>query len=367
MRVQVVDPPAFTPPYDRALCAALAAAGAEVELVTSRFEYGPVAEPQGYEVTELFYRRSTARGLEGRGRRGLRLAEHVPGMRRLRAHAAAADVVHLQWLSVPDVDRFLLPPRPRAFTVHYPLPTSSRARKRQRALLSRMDALIAHSEHGAAELRELVGDPTRVHRIPHGAFEHLRHLPDERPLPDELAAVEGPVILCFGLIRPYKGVDVLLEAFAQVEGAELWVVGMPRMDLAPLRALAARCPGTVRFVDRFITDPEIPAYFRRADVVALPYRAIEQSGVLYTALAFGNAIVASAVGGFTEIGERDGALRLVPPGDPAALAGALTDLVEHPDERAELAAAARRAAEGPYSWTDIAARTLDVYRALRPG
>ncbi len=367
MRVQVVDPPAFTPPYDRALCAALAAAGAEVELVTSRFEYGPVAEPEGYDVTELFYRRSTARGVEAPGRRGLRLAEHVPGMRRLRAHAAGADIVHLQWLSVPDLDRFLLPRRPRVFTVHYPLPTAARARKRQRALLSRMDALVAHSEHGAAELRALVGDPTRVHRIPHGAFEHLTRVPDERPLPDELAAVDGPVILCFGLVRPYKGVDVLIEAFGQVEGAELWIVGMPRMDLTPLRALAERCPGTVRFVDRFITDPEIPAYFRRADIVALPYRAIEQSGVLYTALAFGNAIVASAIGGFTEIGERDGALRLVPAGDPAALGEALGELVADPDRRAALAAAARRAAAGPYSWGEIAARTLDLYRGLVHG
>jgi glycosyltransferase involved in cell wall biosynthesis len=367
MRVQVVDPPAFTPPYDRALCEALAAAGADVELVTSRFEYGPVAAPEGYEVAELFYRRSAERGVEGRGRRGLRLAEHVPGMRRLRAHAAGADVVHLQWLSVPDLDRFLLPPRPRVFTVHYPLPASPRARKRQRALLSRMDALVAHSEHGAAELRGLVPDPTRVHRIPHGAFDHLTRLPEERPLPDELAAIDGPVILCFGLVRPYKGVDALIEAFAKVEGAELWIVGMPRMDLAPLRALAERCPGTVRFVDRFITDPEIPAYFRRADIVALPYRAIEQSGVLYTALAFGNAIVASAIGGFTEIGERDGALQLVPPGDAAALAEALTDLVEHPERRTELAAAAKAAAAGPYSWRDVAARTLDLYRDLVPG
>src|SRR5688572_3555137 len=346
MRVQVVDPPAFTPPYDRALCAALAAAGADVELVTSRFEYGPVAEPEGYEVSELFYRRSHGRGLEARGRRGLRLAEHVPGMRRLRVHAADADLVHLQWLSVPDLDRFLLPPRPRVFTVHYPLPASARARTRQRALLSRMDALIAHSEHGAAELRSLVDDPTRVHRIPHGAFEHLTRLADERPLPDELAAVEGPVVLCFGLVRPYKGVDVLIEAFAQVSGAELWIVGMPRMDLAPLRTLAERSPGTVRFVDRFITDPEIPAYFRRADVVALPYRAIEQSGVLYTALAFGKAIVASAVGGFTEIGERDGALRLVPPGDSVALAAALQELIDEPERRDALAAAAARAAAG---------------------
>jgi glycosyltransferase involved in cell wall biosynthesis len=367
MRVQVVDPPAFTPPYDRALCAALARAGADVELVTSRFEYGPVPDADGYAVSELFYRRSTQRGLEARGRRGLRLAEHVPGMRRLRAHSKEADIVHLQWLSVPDVDRFLLPSRPRVFTVHYPLPESARACKRQRGLLSRMDALIAHSEHGAAELRSLVADPTRVHRIPHGAFTHLTSQPDEVPLPAELAAVEGPVVLCFGLVRPYKGVDVLLEAFTRIEGVELWIVGMARMDLAPLRRLAERCRGTVRFVDRFITDPEIPAFFRRADVVALPYRRIEQSGVLYTALAFGKPIVASAIGGFTEVGDRDHALRLVPPGDPGALAEALGELLADPDARADLAQAAEGAAAGTYSWDDIARRTIDVYRPLIAG
>jgi glycosyltransferase involved in cell wall biosynthesis len=367
MRVQVVDPPAFTPPYDRALCAALAAAGADVELVTSRFEYGPVAPPDGYDVAELFYRRSTRRGLEAPGRRGLRLAEHVPGMRRLRTHARGADIVHLQWLSVPDLDRFLLPGRPRAFTVHYPLPASRPSRARQRALLSRMDAVVAHSEHGAAELRGLLDDPARVHRIPHGAFTHLTQQADERPLPEELAGVEGPVVLCFGLVRPYKGLDVLLEAFRGLEGAELWVVGMPRMDMSGLRRLAAECAAPVRFVERFITDPEIPAYFRRADVVVLPYRAIEQSGVLYTALAFGNAIVASAVGGFVEVGERDGALRLVPPGEPAPLAEALGQLIADPGARGELAGAAARAAAGPYSWAEIGARTLDLYRATIAG
>jgi glycosyltransferase involved in cell wall biosynthesis len=212
----------------------------------------------------------------------------------------------------------------------------------------------------------LVGDPARVHRIPHGAFDHLTRQPDERPLPPELADVEGPVILCFGLVRPYKGVDVALEAFAELSGAELWIVGMPRMDLTPLRRLADRCPGKVRFVDRFVTDPEIPAYFRRADIVALPYRAIEQSGVLYTALAFGNAIVASAIGGFTEVGERDHALRLVPPGDPPALAAALSELIGDPARREELAVAATAAAAGPYSWSEVAARTLDVYGRLAP-
>ena len=130
------------------------------------------------------------------------------------------------------------------------------------------------------------------------------------------------MILFFGLLRPYKGIDTLLEAFRRVEGAELWIVGNPRMDVEPLRELAAEAPGRVRFLTRFVDDAEIPAIFRRADVVVLPYRDAEQSGVLYTGLAFGKPMVLSAVGGFPEVAAA-GAARLVPPGDPAALAAAL--------------------------------------------
>ena len=200
-----------------------------------------------------------------------------------------------------------------------------------------MDAVIAHSEHGAARLRDEVGlDPGRVRVIPHGAFDYLTRLPEEKPLPAELEGAEGPVILFFGLLRPYKGLDLLLEAFRQVEGAELWIVGNPRMDVEPLRAAAPRRrPGRVRFVTRFVEDAEIPAIFRRADLVVLPYRDAEHSGVLYTGLAFGKPMVLSAVGGFPEVAAT-GAARLVPPEDPAALAAAL----ERADRRSEPPASA---------------------------
>jgi glycosyltransferase involved in cell wall biosynthesis len=227
-----------------------------------------------------------------------------------------------------------------------------------------MDAVIAHSEHGAARLRDEVGiDPARVRVIPHGSFDYLTRLPVERPLPPELAAVEGPVILFFGLLRPYKGIDLLLEAFRNVHGAELWVVGNPRIDLAPLQALAARCPGTVRFVPRFVDEDEIPAFFRRADLVVLPYRDAEHSGVLYTALAFGKPLVISAVGGFAELA-REGAARLVAPGRPGELAQAIGELVSLPEERRRLAEGSRRAAAGEHSWKSIAAKTLELYEEL---
>lgn len=366
MKVQLVDPSAFTPPYDRSLADALVRRGIDVELLTSRFLYGSVPEADGYPVREVFYRRSARRGLDAPARRAFKAAEHVPDMLRLR-RALDADVVHYQWLTVPGLDAMLLPPRrPRAMTAHYILP--SRPSRRQaataRSVFGRMDAVIAHSEHSARRLREEVGlDPARVRVVPHGAFDYLTRLREERPLPPELQGAAGPVVLFFGLLRPYKGLDTLLEAFRHLEGAELWIVGNPRMDVAPLRRAAASARGRVRFLPRFVADAEIPAIFRRADLVVLPYRDAEHSGVLYTALAFGRPLLLSAVGGFPEVAER-GAARLVPPGDPAALATALEGLLGDEAARSALARAAARAAAGPCSWDEAARRTLALYEEL---
>jgi glycosyltransferase involved in cell wall biosynthesis len=130
-----------------------------------------------------------------------------------------------------------------------------------------------------------------------------------------------------------------------------------------LRELARRVPGTVRFVDRFVTDPEIPAFMQRADLVVLPYRNIEQSGVLYTALAFGRPLVLSSVGGFPEIAER-GAARLVPPEDPGALAEVLRELLRDAAARGALGEAAAREAATMHSWDRIGEQTLALYREL---
>ena len=366
MRVQIVDPAAYTPPYDHALSGALARAGAEVELITARFPYGEVPLEEGYAVRELFYRRASRAGVGPRRRRLLRAAEHIPDMRRYRRVAEEADIVHYQWLPIPALDRRLLPSkRPRLYTMHWRLPEAgSRIGRSLTKLLAKMDAVVVHSEHGSGRLQADFGVPAdRVRVIPHGAFDYLTRQPDEVPLPAELQAVEGPVILAFGLIRPYKGTDVLLDAFSRVDRGELWIVGMPRMPMGELRALADRAPGRVRFIDRFIPDPEIPAFMRRADLVVLPYRNIEQSGVLYTALAFGRPLVLSSVGGFTEVGER-GAARLVPPEDPDALAEAIKELIADRDTAAALAAGAEREASEISSWDRIAESTMALYREL---
>lgn len=366
MRVHVVDPSAYTPPYDHALCRALGAEGAEVELFTSRFAYGPVAPAEGYRRRELFYR--AARFAPGsRAQRLAKLAEHVPDMLAYRRAARAADVVHFQWLTVQHVDGHLLPRRrsesggrrPLVLTAHDVLPREPRPGQlsAQRRLYERFDAVVVHSTHGRERLTgELAIDPGRVHVIPHGVFAHLADVP-QQPSPFQ---TDRQVVLCFGLMRPYKGIDVLLDAWSGIDDAELWIAGMPRMDISRLRAVA---PPNVRFVPRFITDPELPAYFQRADLVVLPYRKIDQSGVLFTALAFGKPLLLSNVGGFPEVAAT-GAARTVPPGDPIALRKTLQELLGDPAALATLASRARDAAGGKYAWGTIAKRTLDLYRSL---
>lgn len=361
MRVRVVDPPAYTPPYDHALCAALAAAGAEVELVTSEFRHGPRPEPAGYALRDHFYRRGSSMAAK--------LAQHPTDMLRLR-RLPSVDVTHFQWLPIQAVDRHLLPKGPKVLTAHDVIPREPRPG--QLGALAKsynaVDAVVVHSQHGRGVLIDALGvDPERVHVIGHGVFEHLVDVPQAKPLPAEFAGVERPVVLQFGLMRPYKGIDLMLEAFAAADpDAELWLVGAARMDTGRLKTLAGDLgiAERVRWIERFIGDDELGAFFERADIVALPYRQIDQSGVLFTALAFGKPLLLTRVGGFGEIADEHGAALAVAPDDIGALAHGLSTLLGGAAECERLAAAAASLAGGDLSWREIATQTLALYESL---
>ena len=364
MKVQLVDPAAYTPAYDHALAAALSALGAQVELATAPFPYGEVPEPDGYSRVERFYG-----GLPGgAGSKVLRAGKavrHIPDMLRWRRSTNEFDVVHAQWLAVQGLDGHLLPTaRPLVMTAHDVLPREPRPGQvaAQAKLWGHADAVVVHTEHGRDRLIAEVGlDPERVTVIPHGPFHHLSQIADPMALPAELEGPgsrgEKPVVLCFGLMRPYKGIDVLLEAWREVTDAELWIVGRPRMDISELQAAA---PDSVRFVARFVDDREISPIFNAASLCVLPYREIDQSGVLATALAFGTPLLVSDVGGFPDVAER-GAAKMVPAGDSAALAAAINGLVADPAARERLALSASLLAAGEWSWQRAAELHLELY------
>jgi glycosyltransferase involved in cell wall biosynthesis len=369
MRVDLIDPPAYSPPYDHALATALGRLGVSVRLVTSGFAYGDVPAPDGYTREELFYRHAV--GPAGSRVRALsKRAEHPLDMLRYRRAASReADVVHFEWLTVPRLDLRLLPRRPTVLTIHDPL---ERGREEPLAAsrFSAVDAVVVHSEFARQAVVEQYGlSPDRVHVIRHGAltptlgdFDRLggRNSPS---IPSELHDSGQPVVLSYGLLRPYKGIETLLEAWRGIGDAQLWIVGRPMMDVSDLLAAA---PAGARLVPRFVTPAEEAALFARADLVVLPYERSERfgfSGVLATALGHGKAIVLSDVGGFTEVADLMAAY-LVPPANPQALRAALERLIADDDGRARLAAAAAEAAAGEYSWDAAARATLALYETI---
>jgi glycosyltransferase involved in cell wall biosynthesis len=370
VRLAVVDPSAYTPPYDHELCRALAARGLAVELLTAPFTHGDAPAAVGYTRREIFA--APASGLVRRWPRSplripLKLAGHAGGLGRLvrQARTTHPDVVHWQWAPLPHLDRHAIRAAGRyagatVFTAHDVLPRrSAGAVDLWRKIYGSCDRVIVHSRAGRDRLRDEVGVPeSRIAVIPHALFTSLATAPaNGRP--------SGDVVLFFGLIHPDKGLDTLIEALAHVPEARLEVVGSPRMPMEPLRerARSLGVDGRIAWNLRFVDDTELAAAFGRASVVALPYRAIEGSGVMATALAFGVPVVATAVGGFPELAVDYDLADPVPPGDPEALGAALERMLSDDALRARAQAGMGRA-RAELTWERVAEQTEELYREL---
>jgi glycosyltransferase involved in cell wall biosynthesis len=186
-------------------------------------------------------------------------------------------------------------------------------------------------------------------------------------------ASASPTVLFFGNIRADKGLDILLRAMAlvlqEVPAARLMVVGIPRVDMGPYNRLVDQLGigPAVEFQLRHVKEGELPGIFRSADVVALPYREIDQSGVAVTACTFGRALVATTVGGIKELVEEAGNGILVAPEDPYGLAKALIAVLTDSSLRVGFETRARDYALTALSWDPIAAQLSREYRRLVAG
>jgi glycosyltransferase involved in cell wall biosynthesis len=349
VKVVLADPPAYTPPYDRALAAALARAGADVELATSHFRFGPVANPEGYRASETFYPFSS-RLSDGRARLALKALEHPLVLGRLTL--ARPDVLHLQWIGAPEIDAWLLHARaPLVFTAHDLLPRRTAHRTALwRRLFGRFARIVVHSENGKRELTAFGVPADRLRVIQHPVFPGSVERRDD-----------GSTVLALGSIKPYKGLDDAIAAVRRVDGARLVVAGDARGPLDGLRTAGGE---QVEWRLGWLTPPQIAATLAETTVGVFPYRPeIDQSGALLQALGAGVPAVVYDVGGLGEVVTRYRAGRVVAPGDVDALAVALRELLEDP---AALAAAREGAekARRELTWDAAAAAHIGVYEEL---
>ena len=390
----MVDPSLFTVPYDRALMLALSRAGHRVRL------HGRHPGPEdnaahGIDIAGDFYRLSSSAAVSRLPKR-LRLSvkglDHAVSMLALRRRLGAQppDILHFQWLPLPFVDRHLLAGlgriAPLVLTVHDTNPFNGdpsaalQARGFARCL-SLFDHLIVHTRQGRDRLLDLGLDAARISVLPHGLIEDIRDSPAADPFASVVPGLDRPgldrpgseiTFLQFGKLKPYKGLDVLVEAFARLPEplraqARLRIVGKAYMPIEPIEALA-RTRGIadrLRIEQRFVAEDAVGALFGRDVVAVFPYREIEASGVLSYALANGRPVIASALGGFADVIEDGVQGLLVPPGDAGALSRGMGRMVADRAFASRCGVQARSLAGAMPDWDAIARQTVAVYAAAR--
>lgn len=352
--------------YAWSLCAALADAGADVSLLTN-VVYELDSLPRRFEVARSF----------GAG--------YLSNVRALRDRLASAgpDVVHVQSLISTRLDALLWPivrrRVPLVMTVHN-VQSHERIRWDDWTLwrcLATADAIVVHTQEALETVRRRLGPRARIELIRMGDWDVFRGVEaGDRPAARARLGLPagGPIVLAFGAIRPYKGLDGVIAALPAVRrrhpGARLVIAGplLAGTEGEYRRAMRrASVEDAVIFRPGYVPGDEVHHYFAAADVAVFNYTGITDSGSLRLACRMGTPVVATAVGAFREFLTDGVTGRLVPPGDPAALAAALGDVLDDPASTARMARAFAALARSAWSWGDSARATLALYGAVARG
>jgi glycosyltransferase involved in cell wall biosynthesis len=327
-------------------------------------------------LVESFYRFAGSRGIAAlpqQLRLGVKGLDHIWSMLRLARLLGreSPDIIHFQWLPLPLVDRHMVARlrkiAPLVLTVHDTNPFNGDPSSRLQAhgfldCLAGFDRLIVHTMQGCQRLVAQGISQDRLVVLPHGPLDGPGDDPPEDPMQGDLTFV------LFGKIKPYKGVDTAIEAFARLpetlrNRARLRIVGKPYMDLEPLHALlrAHALESRVSIEPRFVADEEIRTLFGPGAVAVFPYREIDASGVLPLALAQGRPVIASSIGTFAE-SLTDGVHgHLARPDDVAGFAAAMAHCIE---DRGFASACSRNAlslSRSGMDWPAIGRLTATIY------
>ncbi len=387
-RVFMMDLWATVPYYTAYLSKALIAQGVNVQVGSITYYLDPTCfSSRGLRLDPGMLDLVGRFPLPRAPRRILKLVEGLLNMLALtvRFLLAPPDIIHIQYLPMlrwrlPVDAWFLSLCRTRGsrlvLTVHDLLPHDTAQTYKQTFddLYASVDALICHSDHVKHRLETEFNIPAKkISVIPHGPFFY--DLPDDsssQTLHDLDIPAGKVLVLWQGIIFPYKGLDLLLNAWqiveAQSDDTFLLIAGTGAPDLLEdlhrqvLRLNLKR----VRLNLRFISAEELVAAYRAADIVVYPYRAITTSGALATGLALGKTIVASNLPVFRELLQDGENARLVDPLNSTDLAGAITGLAGSPAARQKLAAAITAMNFGDQSWLSIGRQTLATYQQVLP-
>jgi glycosyltransferase involved in cell wall biosynthesis len=336
-------------------------------------EADPLLAPHFPEETRAMWRTTASFHLVVTGARQARHPESVRLMVAVLAwiRRLGPDVLHVDDVDVSQRLALALAvsplPCPVVVGCHDPDPHSGeldwQVKRVTRALMfSRASGYVVHHASGLEALRRRhprLRRPTAVVRL--APYTFLRH---REPAPP-LLAPGAPVVLLFGRVAPYKGVEELFRVAAAVTeavpGVRFVVAGKPVPGYTPPPPPAG---ASVETFYRYVRNDETAALFEQADVAVCPYTDASQSGVVLTAYAFGCPVVATDVGGLPEYVTHGKTGLVVAAGDEHALADALIRCLTEPGLLPALRAGVAEVTATGLTWGRAASELRDFYRTL---
>lgn len=381
MKIWQLDPAQLTPFYNIAVCDALAQAGHEVDYLCSHFIHtDDLHYPSSFRTKFVYFRWLSRPQLRSRARlrrvlRGVTYPlDHVRLLSALRQ--APPDVLHIQWSRLPFVDRWFVKTAraqgvPVIHTVHNVV--SSFSSPRDVELLGKLyadcDALVLHSAINQRDFQALYPhiDADKLHIVPHIRLEKKA----SHPAPTRAEArhqlgipQDAPVMLFFGVVREYKGLNLLVDAFqqAQAQRPDLWLMvagaaQLPEDQAAVQRARAL--PNTVVH-EGFVPEEKLGLYHAAADVAVFPYRAITQSGAVITTMDHALPVIVTDVGALPDLVDQNG--WVIPPDNVPALIDALLDAASDRERLHRYGARSREIVVHDHGAETVAARLTEIYQ-----
>ncbi len=233
-------------------------------------------------------------------------------------------------------------------------------------------SVIAHNQISARELNVAVNVPVnKINVIPHGnylGFDNQNVGRDESR--DRLGMMPSDfVVMFFGQIKEVKGLDILIKSLALIEAGVrenvvLFIAGKVWKDSFGRYQQLINELGLEKNVKvdiRYIPDPEVLYYYRAADVMALPYKKIYQSGVVLMAMSFGTPVLVSDIPGMVEVVTDDETGIVFRSESAEDLAKKIEEAIMHKDKLPRYAESALSLMKNKYNWSGIAEKTRDVY------
>jgi glycosyltransferase involved in cell wall biosynthesis len=379
----VIDACQFTANYNYCLLDALAKKGERIIYATTKFAHGHIPDPPNVTVFRCFFFLARLAGTvtsSASVRRFLRAIEYPLNLFILLAYVLIKHikVVHFIWVVSPQLDYLLirllqLTGCRIVYTAHNPLPHEPKAgdiRKYSR-IYQKVDHVIALTNYTRNEITAHCGIPAgKISVLPHGDYKalFLRYGCNDDLAKKVQQKARGRKIIAFlGHIRPYKGLEVFVDAFGLIKQripesfflvAGSVLVG-DKKDWE--EKLAKSCKPEDLWTDlRFVPVEDIKAYLSVIDVLVQPCISASQSGNTVMAYAAGVPVISTNVGGLAEMTEDGKTGYIIARADPKAISDAIIKCFEA-DNHEKMSRNARRAAEEQFNWEKITEQTAAIY------